>query len=148
MGYSATWHGLFPVYLACAFLFSLVANTLGLAILNLAVINGFSVTSAESILSYLNPIINVVTPFALFFLATRSRVNLSVSYPWVAISILIGAMAGGIPAYVLDLSLSGQGATAYGFYSLVNILSSDLDESLTITFIGFAAILLQYYRSM
>ena len=111
-------------------------------------IHGVSGTSAESILSYLNPLISFVAPFVLFFLATRSRVDLSVSYAWVAISILIGAMVGGLPAYVLEISLSGQGATAYGFYNLVYILSSDLDESLGITFIGFAAVLLHYYRSM
>ena len=57
-------------------------------------------------------------------------------------------MVGGLPAYVLEISLSGQGATAYGFYNLVYILSSDLDESLGITFIGFAAALFTDYRSM
>jgi hypothetical protein len=144
--YATQWHGLFPNYLISAFLFALVFSTVPFAIIQLLVLHGLLGASLESYLSDLNPLFYPIAPFLLFYLASRSRIDLGVSYVGVAVSIFVGAFAGAMPLYFLDGYLGAFPPNI--LETLVYVLGNALDEGFLLVFAGFAAVLLSYYRRM
>jgi len=148
--YVEEWHGLFPRFVLAGMVLAFVGLLLPLLVDALTPAPTPFPPSGTVLRFEVQDIVSVVyfpfVAFALFYLSARIRVNLGSDFVPLAASILLGALAVlllfGIPGAVQG----NPGAGAVD--AILESTASALYESVSYTFVGFAAILLSYRRRL
>ncbi|MDA4114062.1 MAG: hypothetical protein OK474_08455 [Thaumarchaeota archaeon] len=138
--YATTWHGLFPRFMFAGFVFPFGGILLQVTISALGSSLPYEAQDVASVAFFPFAI------FALFYLASRIRINLGKDFAAVAASIFLGTLSFfllfGLPAVLGPGSPLGASMVD----PLLQSTASAVSGSIGYTFVGFAAILLSYRR--
>ncbi len=150
--YAVESHGVFPRFVLAAILITALelAPDLYIRATGSYALPG---STTESALVAFNIILVPFGIFVLFYLAARVRVNLSVDYTKVALSIFLGSVLALAVLSLPDYVSINAGSFIFAYQSdpLTTLLSwagSSVFASVEYTLIGFSAVLLSYYRRM